>query len=1197
MNGLQSTVSYDECESYTDNSNGGYQDIYVSGSSSAYLLTSSPSREGLCTGSQSFCFPSTLPGFFPKEHKLEAAGSASLSSDYGLFKLSNGRTIACSLSSSNDISDRSSLQSDSGTENIFSSCKRLLFNQTSPVKSVFLDDSLPHVEISPPLIDWGRHYLYSPSLAFLTVKNTGQNSSLHLYEPFSTSVQFYPCNFSEVFELKAGEVASLCFVFLPRWEGFSSAHLILQTSSGGFLIQVKGYGVASPYDIQPFKDLYLSTNGRRIKKLLLFNPFNEMIYLKELSAWVSVSLGNTSSFVEALCHINTFKVSNDESHMLNLKGRLEFPMMSIRLHNSWEVDSHHVETIVEIDFSSDYEVQVFGYFYLEVTKSSDDQIDTIMVPLEAEVEGKSIHDATDYVSVSFEALLPCDGSESTTVMLSLRNIGHNLLNLVNVSEIGARAKIFQIKYVKGLILFPGTVTQIAIVTYDPLTVELDDTSPELSDMDMKCKLLVQTNDSTRPRIEIPCRDIFKACLTCHLDSCIGYGPQKEKGQSGTLGTGPLGSSMLSPSQFKGIEWAEADELVLGNWKSQGTLRGMSVLDHHEVLFPIVRVGTHLSKYITIQNPCPEPIIVQLILNSAEIIDECRASDMLQPPSLKDFALNDSSRPAKYGFSIAESAFTEALIHPHGKTLFGPISFHPSKSCNWRSSALIRNNLSGVEWLTLHGVGGSLSMAIFEGSEPIQSIEFNLSFPIPLNISSSDSTSDTCSQPLSKELYAINTGDIPLEVRTISVSGTECGSDGFMVHTCGGFSLEPNESTKLQISYQTDLSTAVIHRDLELSFSTGIIVLPMKAAIPLYMLNLCKRSTFWMLLRKCFLAIFLSASLIFLVFSLILPHIIALGSHECSIKSGKSSIVIIRSEGKSPRQRTENNSKLSRTSKSFMTYPDGLGETRVHEINAQQVKSTLPIQKETNIYSSIMKEKALPSSLLSRSVPDESCALQEKSHTENLTVRVGKERGRRRRKRKGGSGGGGINGLFDVSSSQSGNSTPSSPLSPVGSITPKARAWLQSPDIDQSMEDLNPFSQRADQQCQKNQTFQPSNNCSKNCCFPVREQPCVTAGKKPVLLSSATFPCTGRPIAPHARAPGSKLCIQKTVQMEEKEGIGNEFTYDIWGDHFRGLDLIGRSKGTSGSVTESESDSFFVRGPQTFMLNTRPRSVSCFHQEG
>ncbi|KAL2522832.1 Transmembrane protein [Forsythia ovata] len=59
-------------------------------------------------------------------------------------------------------------------------------------------------------------------------------------------------------------------------------------------------------------------------------------------------------------------------------------------------------------------------------------------------------------------------------------------------------------------------------------------------------------------------------------------------------------------------------------------------------------------------------------------------------------------------------------------------------------------------------------------------------------------------------------------------GAEYSLDGFTVQTCEGFSLQPSEFIKLQISYMTDFSAATIQRNLELASATGILVVPIKS---------------------------------------------------------------------------------------------------------------------------------------------------------------------------------------------------------------------------------------------------------------------------------------------------------------------------------------------------------------------------------
>jgi hypothetical protein len=504
--------------------------------------------------------------------------------------------------------------------------------------------------------------------------------------------------------------------------------------------------------------------------------------------------------------------------------------------------------------------------------------------------------------------------------------------------------------------------------------------------------------------------------------------------------------------------------------------------------------------------------------------------------------------------------------------------------------------------------------------------------MPLNISPPDGlfnmkeTACACSVPSSKELYAKNMGDLPLEVKSIEVSGSECGLDGFMVHTCKGFSLEPGESIKLLISYQSDFSAAMVHGDLELALTSGILVIPIKASLPLYMFNLCKKSVFWMQLKKFSAAVLLATSLMFLIFCCIFPQVVAFGFKNYYHNSEKSSTNTVRSAGKaSHMHRNQRKSKfsMSRGMDSLLTsvgedkasnqtsigkYADGHDGALEQGLTIKNLASTLENHKQGYILSCTEEDK---------SVAVENSDSLNAPQPPNLTVRTGKDKGRRRRKRKGVSAC--LTGLLEVSSSQSGNSTPSSPLSPV-SATPN-RLWSPSSDVE-SVGVRNPFTLAA---CQQFERFQVSKSSSKtvvvepkgsikyhsyNYFSATQERPSVP--NKTFNTPSAAFPCSGgaaptlhyssplsstSTIAPIVRAPGAKLLNQRSVEVDEK--VGDEYTYDIWGDHFSGLHLAGSPKDTTMKTigTEGNSDTFFVRGPQTLMEKSQPKSVSSFHQEG
>ncbi|KAK7309223.1 hypothetical protein RJT34_05775 [Clitoria ternatea] len=1241
LNGIQNSPDHLACASVQESYNLSPSDATFSDSSLGYGLPSDHNKfENVCPNSHSFCFPSMLSGFsynerIVKKASLEESGSRydspfcvglaqdsrqpsnnSWSSDFGVFRLLNRGVVSCSLNTRQGVNDVSSIQTDAGCKNDVSSCGGSSLKQKTACflsknsemsKSNSFDGSVsPNVRIGPTVLDWGQKYLYSSSAAFLTVTNTCNDSILHLYEPFSTDTQFYPCNFSEV-SLRPGESALICFVFFPKCLGSSSASLILQTSSGGFIVEAEGYATESPFGIQPLSGVRISPGGRLSTNFSLFNPFDETLYVEEVAASISISSGHSFVETEAICSINGFHVF-DSDLFPTIKDRLVVkssqygsPIVAIRPHRNWSIGPHTSETLMEMDITVGLEGKIFGAFCLHLLRSSQDTSDTIIVPIEAEVDSHFAHDAAGvFVSATLEGLATCESGE-IAITISLRNDAPHVLTFVEVVEV-SDTELFHMKYKEGLLLLPSTVTQVGIIYCSNLHLDLHDFAHKVVSLRENCKLLILTNDSTSPQIEIPCEDILYICSEhqrLRLSS-VGVGDESKQTQPDNARAGYVDRSMQLQPNVKVLETADVDELVLANWKSQGTTGGMSVLEDHEVLFPMIQVGSYVSRWITVKNPSHHPVVMQLILNSGEIINECRSlDDLSQPSSSGNLVLDEGATPTKYGFSVPESALTEAYVHPHDHVTLGPIIFYPSNRCGWSGSALIRNNLSGVEWIPLKGSGGLRSLVLHERSEHVHSVDFDLKMPKPLNFSlpyallHMKEMTSACSLPLVKELYAKNTGDLPLEVKKIRVSGRECGLDGFKILSCRGFVLEPGESTKLQISYQTDLSAAVVHRDLELALATGIFLLPMKASFPYDMLSNCKRCMYWMRLKKSLLGFLLVASLVYLIFCFLFPQTTALGSMDFSCKDDDNLVhTTIKSAGKTsllhdnPRK-----SKLSMSEKmnhlmeaSSGSYTYGQGNPSELE-TSQHLTQTAENHKHTSHALDGQNERKLTVS----STAVQSYDPAKVSHLGYLMVKTGKEKGRRKKRK---SLGAKLASLSEVSSSQSGNSTPSSPLSPTPSATTKCN-WPSSPDVEQPLETLTSITQVTTQH--NNDQVSPSvaeakilkssqvpHSSSTSATGLPPEIPCATTPSfsgGPPLVSKST-------VNLYARAPGSKL--NQTTDQAQEAGIANEYTYDIWGDHFSGLHLLVPKNVTSmkSSPAENNFDSFFVRGPQTLVTNSQ-----------
>ncbi|KAM0948973.1 putative transmembrane protein [Dioscorea sansibarensis] len=1183
--------------------------------------------EYVCGDSDSFCFPSTLL-VSEEDDRCEAQDAVGASSEVEGSK-SEENIVSCAfVDSVSEVHEEVNSEKKNFDGDGVSSCKGSVFADAWMEGSTGLIGSFdehsvssslsPHVEISPSSLDFGMKDRYSPSLELLTVRNLDNEIVLDVYDLFSTDPQFYPIGFDKLC-LAPGEAASIGFVFLPRNLGSSSAHIVLQTSCGGFIIQAKGVAIESHYKAEAFVGLDINSGVKLNRNLSLHNPFDDLLYVQEVTAWISFYSGNVTNLRHVACNTDAYEWSPEDfgssssvKDFLTVKGSDEgFHWFEIKPHTQFKLSPHEDETIIELNMWPSMQGKISGAICMKLRASTLDKPDVIIVPLEAEVHGKVTYNAlSGLASAYFESLAPCKEA-GMVFTLYVRNSAPYVLSVVGISEVTECSELFRIKYMSGLIVYPGTVTQVALIGFTPPS-NPDALPPGIPTVNPNCMLVIMTNDSANPEIKIPCQDLVSVCSRHEPKSSsvpsdgsyIGLGLHQDKDKLTNAKTGPLGSivedSLLKKS--KHFELLEADELVLTNWRSHGTMSDLSVLKDDELLFPVVQIGTIFSKWIAVHNPSQKPVVMQILLNSGEIIDQCKSSDVTSKGMLSGFNLIDST-VTRYGFSVSNSAITEAFVHPFGSALFGPIVFHPSSRCMWRSSVLIRNNLSGVEWLPLRAYGGSHSLTLLEGSEPVDKLEFRLDLPMKRNLSSPDTAyhldlkNASCNHILFKELYAKNTGELPLEVIKLQVSGADCVLDGFRIETCKGFNLAPGETRRLLVSYEADFTATEVQRDLKLAMATGFLVIPMKASLPVFMVNVCRKS--WKFMSMPIIVMLVTVSVILLVL-FILPHTFPSGIEDYLVKDNNV-ISTITCDGKRSRMHhfTGKARSVKENVKSEVGHVDRCSPCRNgvqgSNIKKMQAKKDLDHQKKPTL--------TQPSPTETHPRDSDTSESPQNGH---LTVHVARERGRRRRRR------GGLAAKFEVSSSQSGNSTPSSPLSPNAS-TPK-EIWSSSRDSPETIFSRESVGRNEN----KEGLTEPeiSIECYESNCLPSalnksapeKSHVTVKSNAKPTLLPSATFPSAGwrapgvgtstflastSPIAPHARAPGSNLSKEKMIKQVEDDVLGSEFTYDIWGNHFSGP-LDGKPKRLLSRVSdasEGDSQSFFTTDPQLLMMLSTVHSES------
>ncbi|XP_062210141.1 uncharacterized protein LOC133911763 isoform X2 [Phragmites australis] len=1140
-----------------------------------------------CADQSSFCFSSSVAQTLLasedgiEEPDLEVSRDWESSRPVG-FPMPGGGVVTCSSLDTLITRARNGLgrEGDGGVRYNVASCQAPLVpdnwmrassgapleldGAAADVDRTVLHSSLSmNVAINPPVLDWGRSDLYAASTATLTVVNLNNDSALRLHEPFSTDPQFYVYGYEDL-ELQPGDNASLTFVFLPKLLGSSSAHLVLQTNFGGFIIQAKGMAVSSPYQILPLTGIDAVIGGHLERNLSIYNPYDDTLYVEEVAVWM-YSVESTRQSSHIVCQLGPFDgalelASSSSNWYTSSSAEYGWPMIFVRPSKQWEVLPSKSSTVVELKLQALSEGRLFGAICLKLHNCTAEPVDAFVIPIELEVHVRTYYDSSGLVAVTFERVSSC-GESGSIFSLSLRNDASKLLRIVGITEDNRNGPaIFQVKYLSGLILFPDTVTDIALIRH---------TSSIPEDISFNsCNIVVETNSTLGSSITIPCEDLMRASLSHTTNAVVAEsdgpftGPLYEEEISANARTRSLGS-MIQPTIRRAVK---TDDMMLRQWRSHGTRDGISVLMDHELIFPVVQIGSQFSKWITIHNPSlDDHAAMQLVMNSEEIIDQCKIVNDACEHAFSSRSPEIDSTETRFGFSLSDAAITEAYVGPSETALLGPIVFRPSNGCMWSSMVFIRNNLSGMEMLPLRAHGGRQSIALLEGSEPVWKLEFNLvNVQNKSTLSKSEAPSPLCSQQLSKEIHVKNSGDLPLQVTKVKISGADCGVDGFTVDNCKGFNLAPSESIRMLISFQADFSSAMVQRDLELAMTTGIFIIPMTANIPVCMLSHCRKSYLRFIHWKWLV---LSVTVLVLIFVRNVPYSLTVASQDCYTKND---------DRKSSVDKTVKPSFLQRSNKSRSIREHRRAEEALTEKYPASVLDGSKMTDDKN-HADEQLNATSTVSISQANLVDDKASREVSQTSENLTIRIARDKGKRKKRKVGGAG---LATKFEVSSSHSGNSTPSSPLSP--SLTPK-QGWPFS-GLPSELKHENKLESGLDVEATTASTG--TKHEKKTWLQAAKEHPPAPSATPGNALPSATVLTTSSPIAPHARAPGSNLMKDKALKRDEGAASKKEFTYDIWGDHFPG-DLLGKAREVAPckmfDASERETYSFFAREPQALMM--------------
>lgn len=139
----------------------------------------------------------------------------------------------------------------------------------------------PSVSIQPPFLDWQEVYICEPAAISVEIINTSEDSPVTLFSVSTDNQQFFPSAFREVTVPPRASV-NISLTFLPVKSGSAEATLLVQSSAGGFLIQMHGWGVPSHLQAAPVTGKRVLVGKSFTHSLVLRNPYAELLRVTEV---------------------------------------------------------------------------------------------------------------------------------------------------------------------------------------------------------------------------------------------------------------------------------------------------------------------------------------------------------------------------------------------------------------------------------------------------------------------------------------------------------------------------------------------------------------------------------------------------------------------------------------------------------------------------------------------------------------------------------------------------------------------------------------------------------------------------------------------------------------------------------------------------------------------------------------------------
>lgn len=274
-----------------------------------------------------------------------------------------------------------------------------------------------------------------------------------------------------------------------------------------------------------------------------------------------------------------------------------------------------------------------------------------------------------------------------------------------------------------------------------------------------------------------------------------------------------------------------------------------------ITFPLTNTNSSSDEEVTLQNPADVPVYVQVLplaLLPNPSVFSGKLADRLPLGNLSNINIDTNTLEFQVhrnqtSLMRSSSGFVEGSTRPFvynllllpGEVKSFSVRFTPVSNHTVSSLLIVRNNLTVIDTIILHGRGATESLKV-AGKPPGQgsSLRFKMTEALLKECTDKIKVKEP-NFTLKRTFRVENTGLLPITIRSAEINGLPCEGYGFKVLNCQEFALKPNASKDLIILFTPDFTTSRVIRELKLVTCGGSeFVFVLNASLPYHMLATC-----------------------------------------------------------------------------------------------------------------------------------------------------------------------------------------------------------------------------------------------------------------------------------------------------------------------------------------------------------------------